>query len=139
MVNQDKIVLKLSYQWLLLLILALGEMVILICNGINDNNGFAVFRTDPGTFGMMIVVSLLSIYSLMPLVINLVDRYCHRYFRYAVLVFTFLILFAFFLHHLDHITRGERPDWYSNMLEGIHHIVALWTIYSTFKWTKLAK
>lgn len=138
MVNQEKIALTLTYQWLLLLILGLSEIVVLICYGINDNNGFADFRADPGTFGMMIVVSLLGIYSLMPLVIHSVDRYFHRYFRYVVLVFTFLILFAFFLHHIDHVTRGERPTWHSNVLEGIHHIIALWTIYNTFKWTKLA-
>lgn len=141
MVNRDDIVLKLSYQWLLLLVLILGELVILVCMGITNNNGFEAFRAAPGAAGMPFVVTLFGIYSLMPVAIHLVDRYGHRYFRNLILAITFLILFAFFLHHLDHYFNrsATRPNWWSTALEDIHHIIALWTIITTFKWSRMSK
>lgn len=123
--------------WIMLLLILTVMFVFTLVSTILAGDNFQGFHEDPGPVGAVWLTFLFAFYAVMPLLVQVSRVTGNRAIRWALMVFECIFLLLFLLHHISHWRDGTRSHLVDNVLEFSHHAIAIWLIYTTFKWARL--
>ena len=123
---------------LMLLVLTLTTAIMIIQSSFMDNN-FRDLKIDPGPRSLSFLVFVFGIYVVMPIYVYVVHSFRVPAMRWVAVAFSVLILLFFLLHHTAHWVHGERTSLSSHVMDVLHHIVAIWVLVNSIRWSRAAR
>ena len=96
---------------------------------------FAKWSTDPGDFGLKVLLVIMCIYAAMPMLVMSVSP---KWFRATVAGVTGFFTLFFLAHELTHLANGDKPFGILHALDICHHVLGIWVTSAAVVWTKRA-
>lgn len=127
---------RIAIGWLSLLLLLVVMLVFMIVFSALDNDEFASLRRDPGRGGLRMMTYVVGIYALMPILVQIVDRWRMAAARWIMVAAAAGNIMFMLMHHLSHWHGGDRPNFNSHVLDLAIHAVGLWVLYNSIRWAR---
>jgi hypothetical protein len=118
--------------WIVLLQAVVVMYVVTFLRAMIDND-FTDFIRHPGHGGANLMIVVMTIYLFIPVLVKIADWVIFRWVIFGVSIFFFLFFVA---HQLTHMIMDGIPLNMAHLVDFAHHIIALWVIYSAFKWAR---
>lgn len=122
-----------SICWIVLLQLVMVMFLIGLLYGAMAND-FSEFATHPGEFGINSTIITVSFYATLALLVRFFNHVVFKWFVFGMAVFFFLFFVA---HQLSHIIVDNKTLALFNLLDFLHHGVAMLCAVLSFLWARI--
>jgi surface polysaccharide O-acyltransferase-like enzyme len=130
---------KIALGWILLVLMVMLMFVFMIFESVFMEDGLQSIKSDPGVEGLKFLTYLLSIYALMPILVQIVAATGLRFLRWVCVAAAAMSVLFIAMHHLTHLIEGTRPSWSSNLFDLTQHVIGFWILYLSVLWARSGK
>ena len=130
---------QIALGWIILLLVGGFAFIFQIIRSLltEADRGFRTLKYDPGVSGIKILVFAVALYALMPVYVSVIRSLRTRFFRWVSVALAALGVMFNVMHHLAHWQSGGKPDFPSHMLDITLHIVGVWVLVNSIRWSRI--